>query len=105
MTRCSSCEAYVKTNKHDAADAEAICEAVQRPGMRYVAVKDEHQQSMLMLLSFLVPFVAVAALAWRIRPTRQVLVACATAAASPAASGMGCAASTIWICLQGTEWP
>jgi transposase len=42
-------KAYVKTNKHDAADAEAICEAVQRPGMRYVAVKDEHQQAMLML--------------------------------------------------------
>ena len=38
-------KAYVKTNKHDAADAEAICEAVQRPGMRYVAVKDEPQQS------------------------------------------------------------
>ena len=40
---------YVKTNKHDAADAEAICEAVQRPGMRFVAIKDEHQQSMLLL--------------------------------------------------------
>ena len=40
---------YVKTNKHDAADAEACCEAVQRPGMRFVAVKDEQQQSLLML--------------------------------------------------------
>ena len=40
---------YVKTNKHDAADAEACCEAVQRPGMRFVAVKTEHQQSLLML--------------------------------------------------------
>ena len=40
---------YVKTNKHDVADAEAICEAVQRPGMRFVAIKDEHQQSMLLL--------------------------------------------------------
>jgi transposase len=30
--------AYVKTNKHDAADAEACCEAVQRPGMRFVPV-------------------------------------------------------------------
>ena len=27
--------AYVKTNKHDAADAEACCEAVTRPGMRF----------------------------------------------------------------------
>jgi transposase len=40
---------YVKTNKHDAADAEAICEAVQRPGMRFVPVKEESQQSLLML--------------------------------------------------------
>ena len=41
--------AYVKTNKHDAADAEACCEAVQRPGMRFVSVKGEDQQSLLML--------------------------------------------------------
>ena len=40
---------YVKTNKHDAADAEACCEAVQRPGMRFVPVKNEQQQSLLML--------------------------------------------------------
>src|SRR5438067_12066068 len=39
----------VKTNKHDAADAEACCEAVQRPGMRFVPVKEESQQSLLML--------------------------------------------------------
>lgn len=41
--------AYVKTNKHDAADAEACCEAVQRPGMRFVAVKSADQQAMAML--------------------------------------------------------
>jgi transposase len=35
---------YVKSNKHDAADAEAICEAVQRPTMRFVAVKTVEQQ-------------------------------------------------------------
>jgi transposase len=29
----------VKTNKNDAADAEAICEAAQRPNMRFAAVK------------------------------------------------------------------
>src|SRR3954453_24089151 len=40
---------YVKTNKHDAADAEACCKAVQRPGMRFVPVKEESQQSLLML--------------------------------------------------------
>ena len=42
-------KAYVKTNKHDAADAEACCEAVGRPGMRFVPVKSEDQQAPLML--------------------------------------------------------
>src|SRR3954449_184489 len=36
---------YVKTNKHDAADAEAIREAVTRPGMRFVPVKEEGRQA------------------------------------------------------------
>src|SRR5689334_3076928 len=40
---------YVKTNKHDAADAEACCEAVTRPGMRFVPVKSQDQQALLML--------------------------------------------------------
>lgn len=40
---------YVKGNKHDAADAEACCEAVQRPGMRFIPVKSEVQQATLML--------------------------------------------------------
>jgi transposase len=40
---------YVKTNKHDAADAEGCCEAVQRPSMRFVPVKTETQQALLML--------------------------------------------------------
>jgi len=35
---------YVKSNKNDAADAEAICEAAQRPNMRFVAVKEIGQQ-------------------------------------------------------------
>lgn len=38
---------YVKTNKHDMADAEAICEAVSRPNMRYVSVKTVEQQAIL----------------------------------------------------------
>ncbi len=42
-------KAYVKRNKNDAADAEAICEAVTRPTMRFVPVKDVDQQSILML--------------------------------------------------------
>src|ERR1700759_4557232 len=42
-------KAYVKRNKSDAADAEAICEAVTRPSMRFVPVKDAEQQSVLML--------------------------------------------------------
>jgi transposase len=40
---------YVKTNKNDAADAEAICEAVGRPNMRYVPVKNVEQQAVLAL--------------------------------------------------------
>jgi transposase len=40
---------YVKRQKNDAADAEAICEAVQRPAMRFVAVKSAGQQGVLML--------------------------------------------------------
>ena len=42
-------KAYVKRNKNDAADAAAICEAVTRPSMRLVPVKDAEQQSVLML--------------------------------------------------------
>ena len=38
---------YVKGNKHDAADAAAICEAVSRPHMRFVPVKTEDQQAIL----------------------------------------------------------
>ena len=40
---------YVKRNKHDAADAEACCEAAQRPGMRFVPVKSADQQAMALL--------------------------------------------------------
>jgi transposase len=41
-------KAYVKRNKNDAADAEAICEAVRRPTMRFVGVKSAQQQGRLM---------------------------------------------------------
>ena len=40
---------YVKTNKNDMADAEAICEAVSRPTMRFVPVKSAAQQAVLAL--------------------------------------------------------
>ncbi len=40
---------YVKRNKNDMADAEAICEAVTRPTMRFVPIKTPEQQSVLML--------------------------------------------------------
>jgi transposase len=40
---------YVKRQKNDAADAEAICEAVGRPNMRFVPIKSEDQQAALML--------------------------------------------------------
>ena len=40
---------YLKRQKNDAADAEAICEAVTRPTMRFVPVKTPEQQSVMML--------------------------------------------------------
>ena len=40
---------YVKTNKSDAADAEAICEAVARPNMRFVPIKTIESQAVLAL--------------------------------------------------------
>ena len=40
---------YVKANKTDAADAEAICEAVSRPTMRFVPIKNADQQAVLSL--------------------------------------------------------
>ena len=40
---------YVKANKTDAADAEAICEAVTRPSMRFVPIKNVDQQAILPL--------------------------------------------------------
>ena len=42
-------KAYLKRGKNDAADAEAICEAVTRPNMRFVPVKSEEQQGVLVL--------------------------------------------------------
>jgi transposase len=41
-------KAYLKRNKNDAADAEAICEAVRRPTMRFVRIKSAEQQGQLM---------------------------------------------------------
>jgi len=40
---------YVKRGKNDTVDAEAICEAVSRPGMRFVPLKSAEQQATLML--------------------------------------------------------
>lgn len=42
-------KAYVRRGKNDATDAEAICEAVTRPHMRFVPIKTEDQQAALML--------------------------------------------------------
>jgi transposase len=44
-----SAKPYVKSNKNDAADAEAICEAVGRPNMRFVPIKNVEQQAALAL--------------------------------------------------------
>jgi transposase len=42
-------KAYVKRGKNDAADSEAICEAVTRPTMRFVAIKTKEQQAVLVM--------------------------------------------------------
>lgn len=42
-------KAYLRRQKNDAADAEAICEAVRRPTMRFVAVKSAERQAVLVL--------------------------------------------------------
>ena len=42
---------YVKRGKNDAADAEALCEAMSRPAMRFVPAKSVEQQAALMLVS------------------------------------------------------
>ena len=42
---------YLKRGKNDALDAEAICEAMSRPSMRFVPVKSAERQAALMLLS------------------------------------------------------
>jgi transposase len=41
---------YIKCGKNDAADAEALCEAMSRPTMRFVPVKTAEQQAALMLV-------------------------------------------------------
>jgi transposase len=48
---------YVKRQKNDAADAEAICEAVTRPNMRFVPTKSPEQQSCLSLHRTRHPFI------------------------------------------------
>ncbi|MEQ1784261.1 MAG: transposase, partial [Hyphomonadaceae bacterium] len=42
-------KAYLRRQKNDAADAEAICEAVMRPSMRFVPVKSAERQGVLVL--------------------------------------------------------
>src|SRR5262249_10701750 len=49
LTPAQYVKAYSKRNKHDAADAEAICEAVGRPTMRFVPVKSVDQQAAVLL--------------------------------------------------------
>ena len=49
LTLVAYAKPYVKRKKNHAADAEAICEAVTRPTMRFVEIKTPEQQSVLML--------------------------------------------------------
>jgi len=70
-------KSYVKTNKNDARDAEAICEAVGRPNMRFVPVKTVEQQGLLSLHRARQGFVAartVASIRVRAEPDGLILV-------------------------------
>ena len=49
MTAPQFVKPYVKSNTNDAADADAICEAVSRPSMRFVPIKNIEQQAVLSL--------------------------------------------------------
>ena len=75
---------YVKRNKNDMADAEAICEAVTRPTMRFVAIKTAEQQSVLILHKSRQLFV-------RQRTTliNAILVISPSSASSPASGATG----------------
>ncbi len=58
---------FVKTNKTDAADAEAIWEAAQRPGVRFVALKSEEQQAVLSLHRMRAQLVKIRGMQVRVR--------------------------------------
>jgi len=66
---------YVKRGKTDAADAEAICEAMSRPTMRFVTVKTPDEQAVQMLIGLREQFVrrrtqlsnAIPGVCWRVR--------------------------------------
>jgi hypothetical protein len=90
-------KAYVKRNKTDAADAEAICEAVTRPTMRFVPVKSPDEQAAGMVLK-----------------TRELLVRQRSQTANAmrahlaelgiiAATGMTCIAKLIAILRRGED--
>ena len=51
-------KAYVKRNKNDGRDAEALCEAMSRPTMQFVPVKSQEQQAALMLLGLRAQLIA-----------------------------------------------
>ena len=68
---------YVKSNKDDPADAEAICEAVTRPNMRFVPIKSVEQQAVLSMHRVREGFVtARTAQANQIRDYLQSLASC-----------------------------
>jgi hypothetical protein len=67
---------YVKRGKNDAADAAAICEAVARPTMRFVAVKTPTQQSIMMHLQYRPAVVGkhIGSINLDLEPFREVLI-------------------------------
>ena len=72
-------KAYVKRNKNDAADAEAICEAVRRPTMRFVTVKSAMAELLAFCATCGVTHFCLRPLASSAQAMRAILLASATA--------------------------
>ena len=102
-------KAYVKRNKNDAADAEAICEAVTRPTMRFVAVKSAEAQSVLMLhrarhllVRQRTALVSAAGASRRVRNRRRKGRAHSAISSRPSQKSLKTSCSTAAVCPQGS---
>ena len=88
---------FVKRQKNDAADAEAICEAAQRPTMRFVAVKSEEQQA--------AGWSSARATSWCGSALRSSMRCAAILPSMAGSSPKGPAMSRCWSLIEKTKCP